>query len=249
MPLQCYTNPKAGASFSGAGEGDDGKAMSPRAKRGLLALSLALISGCSALPGLSVLTGADSGEGEALRALEAVELVMADKTGATDPSLLAAADRIEAASVGVDIIEIRRNLSADALEVSMLFLPPEDANTQNSAGLLSLYSAIQRAMELTWRGTVAESEGSSTLRVHFISPREVSTLDSGPGLIGFVTVNSEIERVDALSYLRGPRGLNDFLDLIAAGTLSYENPQGGQLYSGEPNHPLFLLNVAGPAGP
>ena len=223
--------------------------MSQRAMQCLAGFALLLVSACSALPGLGVLTGQDSGEGEALNALEVGDLVMADKTGATDPSLIAAANRIEAASVGVDIIEIRHNPGADALVVNMLFMPPDDANVQSSAGLLSLYTSIQRAMELTWRGTAAESEGSGSLQVNFISPREISTLDSGPGLIGFVTVNSEIDRADALSYLGGPRDLNDFLDLIAEGTLFYENPQGGQLYSGEPNHPLFLLNPPAQVSP
>ena len=222
--------------------------MVPGRMPGLLSLTLALVlvAGCSALPGLGVLTGQDD-ENEALRALEVVDLVMADKTGATDPSLIAAADRIEAATVGVDIIEIRKNLSEDALVVNMLFVPPDDANTQSSAGLVSFYTAIQRAIELTWRGTVAESEGSSVLQVNFLSAQGISTLDSGPGFVGFVTVNSEIDRTDALTYLGGPHELNDFLDLIAEGTLLYENPEGGQLYNGEPNHPLFMLSSAGQA--
>ena len=109
--------------------------MVPGRMRGLLTLTLVLVAGCSALPGLGVLTGQED-ENEALRALEVVDLVMADKTGATDPSLIAAADRIEAATVGVDIIEIRKNLSEDALVVNMLFVPPDDANTQSSAGLV-----------------------------------------------------------------------------------------------------------------
>lgn len=213
----------------------------------LLALALVLVTGCSALPGLRVLTGQGEAENEALRALELVDLVMADKTGATDPSLIAAADRIEAATNGVDIIEIRRSLSEDALVVNMLFMPAGEPDMESSAGQVDFYTAIQRAIELTWRGTVAESEGSSLLRVNFITPWNIATLDSGPGFAGVVFLQSEIERLDALSYLQGPRDLYDFFDLIAEGTLLYENPEGGVLYNGEPNHPLFLLNAAAPA--
>ena len=85
------------------------------------------------------------------------------------------------------------------------------------------------------------------MQVNFLSAQGISTLDSGPGFVGFVTVNSEIDRTDALTYLGGPHELNDFLDLIAEGTLLYENPEGGQLYNGEPNHPLFMLSSAGQA--
>ncbi len=218
--------------------------MTATTMRRLLALTLILVTGCSALPGLGVLTGQDEGEDGAQQALEVVDLVMADKTGATDPSLIAAADRIEAAALGVDIIEIRRSLSEDALVVHMLFVPPGDAGGQSTAGLVNLYTAIQRANELTWQGTRAESEGSSLLRVNLISPQGISTLDSGPGFVGVVTNRFEIDRTAALSYLEGPRALNDFLDLIAEGTLHYENTQGFQLYDGEPNHPLFMLDGA-----
>ncbi len=214
----------------------------------LVLLSLLLVTGCSALPGLGVLTGQESGEGEALRALEVIDLVMADKSGATDPSLIAAADRIEAATVGVDIVEIRRSLSEDAFVVNLLFVPNNEPDTQSPAGQVDFYTAIQRAIELTWRGTVAESVGSGLLRVNLISPWNISTLDSGPGFAGVVFLISEIERQDALTYLEGPRDLLDFFDLIAEGTLLYENPEGGVLYNGEPNHPLFLLDGAGQTG-
>ena len=169
---------------------------------------------------------------------------MADKTGATDPSLMAAANRIEAASPNVDIIEIRRDETNDAFVVNMLFLLPGDASGQTQASLISRYSAIQRAMELTWQGTLAESEGTGLIRVNLITPEGISTLDSGLSFIGFVTATSEIERTHAVDYLRGSRNLNDFLDLIATGILRYENPQGLELYTGEPNHPLFMLDNA-----
>lgn len=222
--------------------------MAPKTIVRLLTLTLALVTGCSALPGLGVITGDESGQDEAQRTLEVVDLVMADKTGATDPSLIAAANRIEAAVLGVDIIEIRHNLSEDSLVVNMLFAPPGDVSGQSTAGLVNLYTAIQRANEFTWQGTAAESEGSSMLQVNFITPQGISTLDSGPGFIGVVTNRFEIERIQALSYLKGPRGLNDFLDLIAEGTLFYENTDGFLLYEGEPNHPLFMLGGVGEAG-
>ncbi|MBZ0287307.1 MAG: hypothetical protein K8I30_06815, partial [Anaerolineae bacterium] len=69
-----------------------------------LAIALLMVSGCSALPGLRVLTGQDSPEALADQVTELTEMVMADKSGTTDPSLLAAADRIEQASGAVDII-------------------------------------------------------------------------------------------------------------------------------------------------
>ena len=210
----------------------------------VFALALFLAAGCSVFPGLRVLTGESSGTGDPNAEVAAmVDLVMADKTGATDPSLMAAADRIEAANPLVDIIEIRKDETEDAFVVNMLFQLPADANGNTQAALISLYTAIQRAMELTWQGTLRESEGTDALRISFIVPQGIPTLDSGTSFIGFVTVNSEIERSDAVAYLSGPRNLNNFLDLIVNGTLQYENPQGGELYMGNPNHPLFMLGT------
>jgi len=207
----------------------------------LLTLTLLLVAGCSAFPGLQVLTGQDTTEGS-VQNVAVIDLVMADKTGATNPSLSAAADRIEAASLNVDIIEIRRNEADDALEVNLLFQAPADAD-QTQAGLISYYTAIQRAFELTWQATMGESEGTGLLRVNFIVPQDIATLDStsGRSYIGFVMVNSEIERQDAINYLSQPHTLNDFLDLIAGGTLVYEEPPTTQVYDGQPNHPLFML--------
>ncbi|MAS37674.1 MAG: hypothetical protein CL610_27000 [Anaerolineaceae bacterium] len=209
----------------------------------VLALTLVFAAGCSVFPGLRVLTGEDV-TGTNAEITQMSEIVMADKTGATDPSLMAAADRIEAASPFVDIIEIRKDEADDAFVVNMLFQQPADSEGQTQAALISLYTAIQRSMELTWQGTLRESEGTSTIRVNFIVPQGIPTLDSGTSFIGVVTVHSEIERVKAINYLSGPRNLNDFLDLIVDGTLSYENPQGGELYVGQPNHPLFMLGSA-----
>lgn len=209
----------------------------------LLALTLVFAAGCSVFPGLRVLSGEDV-TGTNAEVLNMIELVMADKTGSTDPSLMAAADRIEAASPFVDIIEIRKDETDHVFIVNMLFQPPADADGQSQAALISLYSAIQRAMELTWQGTLRESEGTDAIRVNFILPQGIPTLDSGTSFIGVVTLNSEIERMQAINYLSGPRNLNDFLDLIVNGTLRYESPQGGELYTGKPNHPLFMLSSA-----
>jgi hypothetical protein len=209
----------------------------------IAALAVVFAAGCSVFPGLRVLTGENPNGSASPQLSEMVELVMADKTGATDPSLMAAADRIEAANPLVDIIEIRKDETEDVFIVNMLFQLPADANGQSQAALISLYTAIQRAMELTWQGTLRESEGTGAIRVSFIVPQGIPTLDSGTSFIGFVTVNSEIDRSDAIQYLSGPRNLNNFLDLIVNGTLKYENPQGGELYMGSPNHPLFMLGT------
>ncbi|HLV37404.1 MAG TPA: hypothetical protein VKY59_19955 [Spirillospora sp.] len=210
----------------------------------LFTLVIIFAAGCSVFPGLRVLTGEEVASSTSARIAELSELVMADKTGSTDPSLMRAADRIEAASPFVDIIEIRKDEENDVFVVNMLFQPPPDAAEQTQAALISLYTAIQRAMELTWQGTMRESEGTSAIRINFIVPQGIPTLDSQTSFIGLITLNSQINRSDAIAYLAGPRNLNDFLDLIVSGTLQYESPQGAVLYDGRPNHPLFMLGTA-----
>ena len=92
---------------------------------------------------------------------------------------------------------------------------------------------------------MAESQNLSALRITFIAPQAISTLDhSGTSFVGFILLNAQIERADAIKYLSGPRTLSDFLDLIANGTMSYESPQQTELYQGQPNHPLFMLSAA-----
>lgn len=211
-----------------------------------LMMVLAAAAGCSSLPGLRVLSGETPEEiNTGNQVVEQSDLVMADKTGSSDPSLMLAADRIEAASGNVDIIEIRRNDDGDTFDTIMLFSPPTDANTQTQEGLVSLYGSIQRAMELTWQGTMVESEGLSALRLTFIAPREIATLDNGgSSFVGLVMLNAQIERADAINYLSGSRTLNEFLDLIATGILAYEPPQETELYQGQPNHPLVMLSAA-----
>ena len=100
----------------------------------VVVLSAILVSGCSKLPGLHVLTGQDA-QGNNIattdQSVQALNLVMADKTGATDPGLLAAADRIEAADSMIDIIEVRKDDETRVFTVNMLLnLSGIDTSTQ-----------------------------------------------------------------------------------------------------------------------
>jgi len=203
----------------------------------LLAASLFLAAGCSALPGLRVLTGEDSAEVLTDQVVELSEMVMADKSGTTDPSLLAAADRVEAASGAIDIIEIRQDTSADLFSVYLLFQPQsQDAQGQNEE--------LRRAVELTWQGMIQPSQGSDLLSIKFLAPQLVPTLDQGTSFIGFEIATFDIARSDAVAYLAGrPNTMADFADLIAQGRMAYNQPQQGQeqFYAGQPNHPVFML--------
>src|SRR5262245_62651336 len=97
-------------------------------------LLIALVgAGCSSLPGLRVLTGEDPAGGgtQAEQLVASADLVMADKSGSGDPSLMAAADRIEAATGVIDVIEIRRDDVSHAFKVSVIIprdLIPQDTN-------------------------------------------------------------------------------------------------------------------------
>ena len=206
-------------------------------------LLVLLFTGCSSLPGLRVLTGEDGEASVADRTVQSLDLVMADKTGATDPALIAAADRIEAASSNVDVIEIRQDFEHRIFNINMLFSPPQVDNTLE--GQVALYDALRRSIELTWQGTMRESEGSDVLSVTLMAPQTITTLDNGESFIGIVVANAEIERGAAVSYLAGERSLTTFIDLIAQGTLSYSNPNEMMLYEGQPNHPMFMLPGSG----
>ncbi len=205
----------------------------------LLSLSL-LVAGCSAFPGLRVLTGEDTGENAANRVVEELDLVMADKTGATDPSLMAAADRIEAASGSVDIIEIRQDPETDTFVVYMLYLPPQVPQTLE--GQAMLLDSLRRAMEITWQGVLPESVGADNIHISLLEPGAINTLDQGQGMIGIVAVNAEIGREDAAAYLSGTRNLDTFYSLIVNGQLTYQSPQSFELYEGTPNHPMFMVS-------
>lgn len=214
------------------------KALSP-----LVLVSLILVSGCSSLPGLRVLTGQDTGAADvANRTVEELDLVMADKTGATDSSLIATADRIEAAAGTVDIIEIRQDDETDTFDVNMLFNPPQTENTLE--GQVAQLDALRRAMELTWQAVIPESVGTDMLHISLLAPRAINTLDSGQGFVGIVVANADISREDAAAYLSGQRSLDAFYGLIVTGVLNYQSPETLELYSGTPNHPLFMLAPA-----
>lgn len=179
-------------------------------RRGSLLILLVLafgLAGCESLPGLQVLLGRDAqttGAG-ANQAVAALDLVMADKTGTTEPSLFAAADRIEAASGDVDVIEIRQDSENRLFTVSMLFRPPESDGSQQ--GQVAQLDSLRRAIELTWQGTMRDSEGADLLRVQLMEPASITTLDNGQSFVGIVMANTEIERSAAASYLAGTRSL------------------------------------------
>jgi hypothetical protein len=200
-----------------------------------LAISLLLASGCSALPGLRVLSGETSSEVLADQVVELSDMVMADKSGTTDPSLLAAADRVEAAALDVDIIEVRRDLGDDTFSVYLLFQPQAtDAQGQDEA--------LRRAVELTWQGMMQASTGADVLSVKILQPQPVPTLDKGTSFVGFVAATFDIARSDAVAYLaHRPNTISDFINLIADGRLTFDQPQDAQFYDGHPNHPVFML--------
>lgn len=203
---------------------------------------MVLVAACDSLPGLRVLRGEDDPQTIADAAVEAGGLVMADKSGGADPSVSAAADRIEAASGFIDIVEMRQNRDSGIFTVDMLFNPPTGEGQQ---GQIALLDALRRAFEVTWLGSMQASQGSEVIAVRLLFPQSVTTLESGPSYIGYVFAQGEIERASAQAYLQGERSLNTFFDLIADGTLVYEEPDDLVLYEGSPNHPLFML--PGPA--
>ncbi len=203
----------------------------------LAALALVVAAGCSALPGLRVLTNQEAAPDS--QVLQLTELIMADKSGTTDPSLLVAADRIEAASGEVDIIEIRRDTAADVFTVYLMLNPLNPPASQEA-----FVNTIRRTMELTWQGMLDESQGSDVLKVVVLDLGAVPTLDKGLGFVGYVSIDAQIARSDVLTYLsQRPHTINDFVDLIAQGTLAIEQPgqESMQFYDGQPNHPVFML--------
>jgi hypothetical protein len=140
----------------------------------VLALGM-VVSACGSLPGLRVLTGQDSPNTQADTIVQSADFVMADKTGLTDPALLAAADRIEAASGTVDIIEIRSVPDERAFIVDMLFNPPQ-TDTSTQAGQVAQLDSLRRAIELTWQGTMNVSTDADLLQVTLYAPQTVQTL-------------------------------------------------------------------------
>lgn len=203
----------------------------------LLAAALFIGAGCSALPGLRVLSGEQTADTAAQQLVENSEFVMADKSGNTDPALSAAADRIEAASGTLDIIEIRKDLNADVFGVYVLLAPSDPNATQADQT-----NELRRAIELTWQGTLNQSEGSDIIKIVILQPAQFATIDNGPSFLGIVAANVEISRVDALAYLtQRPNTINDFVNLVADGKMTFDQPQSLEVYEGQPNHPVFML--------
>ena len=209
----------------------------------VVVLSVILVSGCSKLPGLRVLTGQDA-QGNNLattdQTVQALNLVMADKTGATDPGILAAADRIEAADSQINIIEVRKDTEARVFTVNMLLdLSGVDTSTQD--GQIQQLDMIRRAFELTWQGVLTASEGTDQIDIKLLGPGQISTLDHGNSFVGVLRAEGQIDRSAAAKYLSGERNLSNFFDLIVNGTLNYQIPSQLVLYEGTPNHPMFML--------
>ncbi len=209
----------------------------------IVAFAAVMVAGCSQLPGLRVLTGQDAqGASTSVsdQAVEALDLVMADKTGATDPSLMAAADRIEAADNMVDIIEVRKDAEGRVFTVNMLFSPPQ-SDTSTLQGQIDQLEALRRTFEITWQGVMQSSEGTDTLDIRLLYPQTIATLDHGRSFYGAVIAEATIERAAAASYLAGARNLNNFYDMVINGVLNYQRPTQFVAYQGIPNHPMFML--------
>ncbi|MEO8395690.1 MAG: hypothetical protein ABI700_22035, partial [Chloroflexota bacterium] len=187
----------------------------------VVVLSVILISGCSKLPGLRVLTGQDA-QGNNLattdQTVQVLNLVMADKTGATDPSLLAAADRIEAADNLINIIEVRKNSESRVFTINML-LDFSGIDTSTQDGQIQLLDRIRRAFELSWQGTLQASEGTDKIDIRLLGPGQIATLDHGSSFVGILIAEGQIDRTEAARYLSGARNLSNFYDLIVSGTL------------------------------
>lgn len=204
-----------------------------------------LVTGCSKLPGLRVLTGQDAqGNNVATtdQTVQALDLVMADKTGATDPGLTSAADRIEAADDMIDIIEVRKDAETRVFTINMLFNPPQfDTTTQQ--GQIDQINAIRRAFEVTWQGMMSESDGTDQIDIRLLQPGQIATLDHGRSFVAAVMAEATIDRAAAAKYLAGARNLNTFYDMVINGTLNYQRPTTFVPYQGTPNHPMFMLSM------
>lgn len=209
-----------------------------------LTLASFAIASCSSLPGLRVLSGQTSADAASTDlAVQSLDLVMADKSGSTDPALAAAADRIEAANGTVDIIEIKKDVDLRVFSVDMLFNPPQ-TDTTTQQGQLDAVEYIRRAFEMTWLGMMRDSDGTDVFDIRLILPGRVPTLDHGPSLIGYVYAEGKIDRSAAASYLAGQRNLSTFEDLVVTGAFDYQVMSSFTPYDGTPNHPLYMLSAS-----
>ncbi|MFN8528338.1 MAG: hypothetical protein U0670_06990 [Anaerolineae bacterium] len=208
----------------------------------ILLLVGTLLMGCSSLPGLRVLTGEDTSTTSANRVVQSIDLAMADKTSRTDPALIEAGTRIEAADPYVDIIEIRPIVNDNAqhvFSVNLIYRPPQTDNT--TQGRIDAAEQMRRLIELAWQGTLPQSTESDILSVSIYSPSQVMTLDNGLSNIGVLLASAQIDRSQAVAYLQGTRSLETFYGMIVNGTLAYDAPSDLQLYEGIPNHPMFMV--------
>lgn len=219
--------------------------MTPGRVLRIVVLLAILASGCSQLPGLRVLTGQDpNGTGTSGDlTVQALDLVMADKSGASDPGISAAANRIEAADNMVDIIEVRKDTEARVFTVNMLFSPPQ-VDTATQEGQIASLDAQRRAFEVTWQGMMPESEGTDRIDIRLLAAGRISTLDHGESFVGVVVAEISIERAKAAAYLAGARNLNNFVDMLLNGDVQYNSPTDFIPYEGTPNHPMFMLSAA-----
>jgi hypothetical protein len=216
--------------------------MTLRKHLGLLTIMILLAAGCSAFPGLRVISGEDTGETAADTVATSVDLVMADKTGNVDTSVLSSADRIESAAGNVDIVEIYPDITNDTFMVFMMWQLAGDPNNDP----LTYYNSIRRAVELTWQGTLRESAFADRFVIEVLAPQTIPTLDNGPSFIAFRQLVVEVAREDMIDYLSRPHNLESFIQLIVDGKMSYAAPEGSPLYLGQPNHPLFMVQIEEP---
>lgn len=211
----------------------------------LAALSLLVLiaAACDSLPGLRVLQGADEPQTIADAAVEAGDLVMADKASGSDPAVLIAGERIEVASNGtLDVVEMRAYPEQDTFYIDMLYRTPvSDEMAMTPQGNIAQLDSIRRSFELAWLGGMPFSEDMTNLRVSLMLPQRMNTIDNGASLVGFVFAEGMIERAAAQAYLEGDRSLERFLDLVVDGTLLYGEPEAPVFYPRTPNHPVYML--------
>ncbi len=205
----------------------------------LLMIAAAFSTGCSVFPGLRVLSGQDTAAVDGERTIENIQLVMADKSGNTDPAVLEVGNRIEAAyDNGIDVVEMRKDLSQDVFNVAVL-IPPFAAD----ATQIDVLNTLKRVVELVWQGSVRQSDGADILTIQIVQPYQFPTLDHGDSYIGAVALSAEIERTNALNYLaRRPNDLQAFVDLIVDEKLVWDQPTQFEVYTGVPNHPVFMIS-------
>jgi hypothetical protein len=222
----------------------------------LLMIVLLFAAGCSEMEGLRVLTGEDQANGATGGgSAQTIDLVMADKTGGTDPSLIQAAYRIEAANTVqndplVDIIEIRRDEARRELYVAMLYLLPLPSGSSPLEQLALELDNFRRAFESVWLGTQDDADGLDTYRIALLEVTSITTLDNGQSIAANVAVETRIDTADAQAYLAGERSLTNFQALVLENKMTYLYSAGfaRQPYQGQPNHPLIFPPQTNSAG-